>query len=332
MPRKVTADDITTGDVIAFHNHTENQDERHEKPSFGLVVSTHDKDDTVETFSVLELAQIRNDTFLQNDKNHYMISRGNVDAIDAMGLDTRYNYRLNYRPLTVANSPDHLSADGQSSTVKKYGSLDGHALFETITDHLDNLSRQSLSSDLKHLTGQANSPVFGNIETYEQSERGKSKYRERERQDQENGGRIISRRVTRGDDTAPRKRRRRSNTDSVSLPDISLDDATKVDLLSKEAAQFFKDTQDKRAAPVQTLRQIFELSDRAQARLEKKWDSTYEHPLTTAKRAWQTMFLPDVISLDSDTVRERYEGIKTSYTQEDYDEMRTSSRTPPEPD
>ncbi|MGH1376331.1 MAG: hypothetical protein ACRBCK_08285 [Alphaproteobacteria bacterium] len=321
MTERVSPKDIRTGDVISFQSYLGLPKGKSAETNIGIVMNNHEKDGNLLGFDVFPLTEHEQDQYVPNDDTHYMIGRRDTLNIGDMGLDTDKNYRLNYKGHIVPNNGEYLNTDGKGG-VTRLGSLTGSTLLGYIIERsLKSENNHGAffgsSAEMTRLKGSAPSMSMVKIQESQSVEQGKSLKIERERQDFSSEDTQTITKAVKSDTSIKKIRKKRANTPhgEGKIRDISLNDATKISLIPEGVAEFFSQAHDARRKPLETLKQVFDLSDKNPELIQRWQERANEagNVIEDAQTAWFS-FMKDVTSSDPEKL-EKYNNVETYYAE-----------------
>ncbi len=321
MTERVSPKDVRTGDVISFQSYIGLPKGKTPETNIGIVMDGHEKDGKLLGFDVFPLTAHDLDQFIPNDDTHYMIGRRDILNIGDMGLDTEKNYRLNYKGHIVPNSGEFLNADGKGG-VTRLGSLTGSSLLGYIIERSmksenNHGSFFGSSAEMARLKGNTPNTTMIKIQESQSVERGKKLSIERERQDFAGEDTQVITKAVNSNTSCKKIRKKRANTPhgEGKVRDISLNDATKMSLIPEDVATFFSQAHDARRKPLETLKQVFELSDKNPELIQRWQERANEagNMVEDARTAWFS-FMKDITSSDP-SAQEKYDGVETHYAE-----------------
>ncbi|MGH1402775.1 MAG: hypothetical protein ACRBDL_00880 [Alphaproteobacteria bacterium] len=321
MTERVSPKSIITGDVISFQSYLGLPEGQKPDTNIGIVIDIHEKDSEIAGFDVFPLTEYELGNFVPNDEKHYMIGRRETTNIDYMGLDIEKNYRLSYKGHVVPNRGQYLNEDGKGG-ITRHGSLSTTPLLGDIIKKAMRSNNNfgaflGSSAEVARLKGNAAFNPLQHIQETRSVEKGKNLLAEQLRQDIENGDARIIQTKAKNITTQKKIIKRRANTPHAdgTIRDISLTDATALSLIPQNVADFFSQAHDARRKPLETLRQVFSLSDQ-NPDLIQRWQEKADQDgdmNAAVKDGWYN-FMRDVTSNDP-SAHEKYEGVETHYSE-----------------
>ncbi len=265
-PNRVSHKDIVQGDIIQFESHMERVGTPPANTNIGLVIDfiKDRKTDDIAGFEIFPLKAYSKDQFIQNDNEHYMISKEN-DIID-IDLDPTQNYRVQFKSHIIPNHGVYLNEDKKGGVVRR-GSAHATPLFGFILDRANrseiNLSKFFRgSTEISRLQGGRKETPTQKIIDSQSVEQGKNIHVERERQDSYDST-VISSKVSNTESKTRRTHKKRKGTDHKDgiVKDITIEDAKKIKLINADVAKGLSTEFDKRRTkPLTTLGQFSDLA------------------------------------------------------------------------